>query len=32
MRKEAPVLAAARSADFTIERLIAAWGEAEDVH
>jgi len=31
-RKEAPVLAAARSANFSVERLIAAWGEADDVH
>ena len=31
-RKEAPVLRAARSPGFTVEKLIAAWGEAEDVH
>jgi regulator of RNase E activity RraA len=31
-RKEAPILAAARSPGFSLERLIAAWGEADDVH
>jgi hypothetical protein len=31
-RKEAPILKAARSADFDIARLLTAWGEAEDVH
>lgn len=31
-RKEQPLLDAARAADFTVEKLIAAWGEAEDVH
>ncbi|KLK94533.1 acyl transferase [Microvirga vignae] len=31
-RKEAPVLRAARSPGFTVENLIEAWGEAEDVH
>ena len=31
-RKEKPLLDAARAADFTVEKLIAAWGEAEDVH
>jgi regulator of RNase E activity RraA len=31
-RKEAPILKAARQADFNIDRLLEAWGEAEDVH
>jgi regulator of RNase E activity RraA len=31
-RKEQPLLKAARSPDFTIDKLLAAWGEAEDVH
>ena len=31
-RKEAPILTAARSLDFTIDRLLSAWGEAEDIH
>lgn len=31
-RKEKPLLDAARAADFTVDKLIAAWGEAEDVH
>ena len=31
-RKEKPLLDAARAADFSIEKLLAAWGEAEDVH
>jgi regulator of RNase E activity RraA len=31
-RKEAPLLKAARAPGFTVGRLIAAWGEAEDVH
>jgi regulator of RNase E activity RraA len=31
-RKEAPILRAARSPGFTVEKLIEAWGEAEDVH
>ncbi|MBQ0822064.1 RraA family protein [Microvirga sp. HBU67558] len=31
-RKEAPVLKAARSPGFTVEKLIEAWGAAEDVH
>ena len=31
-RKEKPLLDAARAADFTVEKLIAAWREAEDVH
>jgi regulator of RNase E activity RraA len=32
MRKEAPILRAARSPGFTVEKLIEAWGEAEDTH
>lgn len=32
LRKEAPILAAARGPNFDVEKLIAAWGEAEDVH
>jgi regulator of RNase E activity RraA len=32
MRKETPILRAARSPGFTVEKLIEAWGEAEDVH
>ncbi len=31
-RKEAPMLQAARSPDFNIDRLLTAWGEAEDIH
>jgi regulator of RNase E activity RraA len=31
-RKEQPMLFAARAADFTIDKLIAAWGQAEDIH
>jgi len=31
-RREAPVLKAARSPGFTVDRLIEAWGEAEDIH
>ena len=31
-RKEVPILIAARSPDFDIDRLLTAWGEAEDVH
>ncbi|PVE20735.1 acyl transferase [Microvirga sp. KLBC 81] len=31
-RKEAPILKAARSPGFTVEKLIAAWGGAEDIH
>ncbi len=31
-RKETPILKAARSPDFDINRLLAAWGEAEDIH
>jgi regulator of RNase E activity RraA len=32
IRKEAPILRAARAPGFDVERLVAAWGEAEDVH
>jgi regulator of RNase E activity RraA len=32
MRKEAPILRAARSPGFIVENLIEAWGEAEDIH
>lgn len=31
-RKEKPLLDAARAAGFSVEKLLAAWGEAEDVH
>ena len=31
-RKEKPLLDAARAPGFNIEKLMAAWGEAEDVH
>lgn len=31
-RKERPLLDAAQARGFTIEKLITAWGEAEDVH
>jgi regulator of RNase E activity RraA len=31
-RKEAPILKAARSPGFNVEKLIEAWGEAEDIH
>lgn len=31
-RKEAPLLKAARAPGFNIDRLLEAWGEAEDVH
>lgn len=31
-RKEQPLLSAARAPGFTIDTLLAAWGEAEDVH
>ena len=31
-RKEKPLLEAARAPDFTVDKLLAAWGEAEDVH
>jgi len=32
MRQEAPILAAARAPGFTVDKLIAAWGEADDIH
>ena len=31
-RQEAPILAAARAPGFTVDKLIAAWGQADDVH
>jgi len=31
-RKEAPILACARSSDFTVDALEAAFGEADDIH
>lgn len=31
-RREAPILAAARAPGFSVDKLIAAWGEAEDIH
>ena len=31
-RKEAVILRAARAPGFTVDKLISAWGEAEDVH
>lgn len=31
-RQEAPILKAARARGFTVDKLIAAWGEAEDIH
>jgi regulator of RNase E activity RraA len=31
-RKEAPILAAARAPGFTVEKLFAAMGEADDIH
>ena len=31
-RHEAPILAAARAPGFTVEKLAAAWAEAEDIH
>lgn len=32
IRKEAPILRAARAPGFDIDKLVAAWGEADDVH
>jgi regulator of RNase E activity RraA len=32
IRKEAPILAMARAAGFSVEKLKAAWAEAEDIH
>lgn len=31
-RREAPILAAARAPGFSVEKLAAAWAEAEDIH
>jgi regulator of RNase E activity RraA len=31
-RREAPILVAARAPGFTVEKLAAAWAEAEDIH
>ncbi|MCS6877687.1 MAG: RraA family protein [Geminicoccaceae bacterium] len=31
-RREAPILTAARAPGFTVEKLAAAWAEAEDIH
>lgn len=31
-RREAPILAAARAPDFTVDKLAAAWAQAEDIH
>ena len=32
IRKEEPILKAARAADFSIEKLKAAMGEADEIH
>ncbi|MBL8590087.1 MAG: RraA family protein [Methylobacteriaceae bacterium] len=32
IRKEAPILRAARAPHFNVDALLAAWGEADDVH
>jgi regulator of RNase E activity RraA len=32
MRQEAPILAAARAPNFTVDKLLQAWGEADDIH
>jgi regulator of RNase E activity RraA len=32
LRQEAPILAAARAPGFTVDKLVAAWGEAADIH
>jgi regulator of RNase E activity RraA len=32
IRKEAPILAMARAAGFSVEKLKAAWAEADDIH
>ena len=32
IRKEAPILAMARAPGFTVEKLKAAWAEADDIH
>ncbi len=31
-RQEAPILKAARAPGFSVDKLIAAWGEADDIH
>jgi regulator of RNase E activity RraA len=31
-RQEAPILKAARAPGFTVDKLVAAWGEADDIH
>jgi regulator of RNase E activity RraA len=31
-RQEAPILKAARARGFTVEKLLKAWGEADDIH
>jgi regulator of RNase E activity RraA len=31
-RQEAPILKAARSKGFTVDKLVKAWGDAEDIH
>jgi regulator of RNase E activity RraA len=31
-RQEAPILKAARAPGFSVDRLVAAWGEADDIH
>ena len=31
-RREAPIIAAARQPDFTVEKLKAAMAEADDIH
>jgi regulator of RNase E activity RraA len=31
-RQEAPILKAARSKGFTVDKLVKAWGEADDIH
>jgi regulator of RNase E activity RraA len=31
-RQEAPILAAARANGFTVDKLVKAWGEADDIH
>ena len=32
IRKERPIIQAARAPGFTVEKLKKAWGDAEDVH
>ncbi len=31
-RQEAPILTAARAPGFSVDKLVAAWGEADDIH